>query len=309
MLWYNSSYSLNLKINGNIEMIAIYLSICGFLTYIIMLIYFAFKQNKKKSIEKESMITKTSKSFQFSGKVDTQSGIDQSTILDISAIDSKQPKPKPKFKKPNEDPESLNSTTIKRPKFKRNLTIQIPASPQYKDLKKLQDQEKEFIFGYFKEQCYPLSFYYSHKETFKRTSMITIWWTGIFTEFFLVLLLFYEDLKPGDSAGKFVLYPIISCMGVLPVGFALTPLFRDNGSIISIILNLLGYIISWIAMIAVCLSSFILELDDEISFVVAFGICLFIEIAVMEPIKTIVKAAGYLWFKEQNIMAKFCIEI
>lgn len=145
-------------------MMATYITFIGSLVYFLAFICLFIIERLKLSAERKSILNNL-------GNKHMETQLSQ---LDISSEDIAKSKQDAGTNSLTDNSTSEpNETTIGKPRFKRNLTIEIPQTPKTKDLKNLQEEDK-FIVNYFKENCFPLALKFSNKRSFKRTSILTI---------------------------------------------------------------------------------------------------------------------------------------
>lgn len=70
-----------------------------------------------------------------------------------------------------------------------------------------------------------------------------------------------------------------------------------------------GYVVCWSFMVAAAGVATEVEVEDFQLFVMCCFLIVFIEFAVMEPLRTLIKAIGYLIFKDNGLMPRLCENI
>lgn len=203
----------------------------------------------------------------------------------------------------NESPNltTINSNHSNGPSYKkRNLTIEIPSEQiSYED-------NSNFIQHYFKVinnqyQCFPLLIFSHPQSDLNKIERVTIWFTTCCLETYLNSLIFIEESLFVSS--------ILSCFICSPATFILTLVFGlsipKEGSFGYKLVII--YVVCWVIMICcVCLACFIEIEGDPNALILSCSFVVILEVFLMEPMRTMVKAIGFMIFKDLGLFQKFC---
>jgi hypothetical protein len=186
---------------------------------------------------------------------------------------------------------------------KRNLTIEIPNESSHPE------ENSDFLQNYFKVipsqyQCFPVLLFSEPQSELNKIERLTIWFTVFCLETFVNSLIFIEESMLVSS--------LVACLMCSPVSAVLTLVFgltlpkSQSFEMKQLIpLFLCGFLMTTSAIFA-------MFIDVHGEFKIFFFSCLsliFIEVFLMEPLKTLVKAIGLMIFKDLGLFHKFCDKI
>ncbi|CAG9309975.1 unnamed protein product [Blepharisma stoltei] len=268
------------------------MTICGYLFLGSSIIYYLFlisliikrkKEQKLKSLKKEKQIEVT-----LSSEATARGEETIPTFVDEGSADN-SPQRKPKYK------------------GKKTLTIEIPAddeetTPEVRILPTLWSVFSRF----FSEQCFPLSIFQKEKETFIKSSRLAVWYMTFSIECLILFIFADQELFKVNS--RYFLYPFLSCLICLPVSILWTLGFRSSQSKSTKILMNIFHFLGFVVVVLIEYYSFTIDIDDE-GLPYFWIILIFLELFVIEPLRTSLKYVGLGFSRYKKNCEEFCLTL
>ncbi|OMJ91674.1 hypothetical protein SteCoe_5701 [Stentor coeruleus] len=189
-----------------------------------------------------------------------------------------------------------------RPSFKRtDLTIEIPDNDAFVQL-----GQAAFVVTYFKENCFPFSMKYlaSREEKFIK---ITKWYLTICCELTFSLALVNNFEFNGSRQDYLFICPLTSCLISLIITSIMAFLFmkqvqQSENRFFSKILKYIKFAILLLIWLSCCVYNIIADITKMQDYFIITSLTIGLEILLLEFMRSSLKMAVYVWFKQEKIL-------